>query len=142
MNRSFQMEKVIALLRAHDLRKTLVRVQVLEVFLNATEALSSSIIEQKFEKIDRITLYRTLKTFEEKGIIHKAIDGSDKVKYALCHSGCDANHHHDNHAHFHCDDCGRTYCLDTIEAPSINAPKGFKLGSTHLVLEGTCERCN
>jgi Fe2+ or Zn2+ uptake regulation protein len=32
--------------------------------------LSLSEIENQFENADRITIYRTLKTFEEKGIVH------------------------------------------------------------------------
>ncbi|MDX1939627.1 MAG: transcriptional repressor [Saprospiraceae bacterium] len=129
------------LLEAHSLRKTVVRNQVLDIFLNAREALSHSDIESHFEQVDRITLYRTLKTFEDKGLIHKAIDGSDKPKYALCHSGCDEHEHHDHHAHFHCDDCGKTYCLDEIEAPAVSAPGGFQVASTHLVVTGKCEQC-
>ena len=135
------MEKAIDLLKDHKLRKTNVRVQVLELFLQSKEALSSGVIEKEFDKIDRITLYRTLKTFEKEGIIHKAIDGSDKAKYALCQSDCTADHHHDNHAHFRCGDCGRTYCLDEIETPYIRVPKGFKVDAAHLVLEGLCEEC-
>ena len=140
--RVVNMEKATTLLKDHQLRKTKVRVQVLEVFLNKKEALSSNVIEQEFDKIDRITLYRTLRTFEQKGLIHKAIDGSDKLKYALCHSGCDTKHHHDNHAHFHCEGCGKTICLDDIEAPNVKVPKGYKLDTTHLVLEGICEKCS
>lgn len=135
------MEKAVELLKTHQLRKTKVRLQVLEVFLNTKEALSSSAIEKEFDKIDRITLYRTIRTFEQKGLIHKAIDGSDKMKYALCNSGCDNEHYHDNHAHFRCEGCGKTICLEHIEAPKVQVPEGFKLDTTYLVLEGICEEC-
>ncbi len=134
-------QRAEALLEVHRLRKTNVRMQVLDIFLEANVALAQSDIERHFEQIDRITLYRTLKTFEDKGLIHKAIDGSDKPKYALCHSGCDAHTHHDHHAHFHCADCGQTYCLDEVEAPAIKAPGGFQVMTTHLVVTGKCESC-
>lgn len=136
MNRSVEQ-----LLETHGLRKTSVRTQVLEIFAAAKEALSHSDIESNFDQVDRITLYRTLKTFEDKGLIHKAIDGSDKPKYALCQSGCDEHEHHDHHAHFHCDDCGKTYCLEEIEAPAVKTPGGFKVATTHLVVTGQCEAC-
>ena len=136
------MDRAIALLKEHKLRKTEVRIQVLELFLRSEEALSSNLIEKEFDKIDRITLYRTLKTFEQTGLIHRAIDGSDKIKYALCHQGCTTDHHHDNHAHFRCDDCGKTFCLDDIETPQLTIPKGFKVDTTHLVIEGQCEKCS
>ena len=136
------MEKAAALLEDHKLRKTTIRLQVLDLFLQAKAALSSNRIEQQLDKIDRITLYRTLKTFEKEGLIHKAIDGSDKAKYALCSEACSPEHHHDNHAHFRCGDCGRTYCLDQVEAPRINVPDGFQVDASYLVLEGVCEACS
>jgi Fur family ferric uptake transcriptional regulator len=118
-----------------------VREKVLEIFLNRREALSHSDVESQFDQVDRITLYRTLKTFEDKGVIHKAIDGSDKLKYALCHDDCDEHEHHDVHAHFHCDDCGKTFCLDEVEAPPVQAPSGYKVATTHLVVTGLCKVC-
>lgn len=134
-------KSVEQLLETHGLRKTSVRTRVLEIFIAAKEALSHHDIESNFDQVDRITLYRTLKTFEDKGLIHKAIDGSDKPKYALCQSGCDEHEHHDHHAHFHCDDCGKTYCLEEIEAPAVKTPGGFKVATTHLVVTGQCETC-
>ena len=139
--RKFMNQSIIYLLEQHNLRKTAMRARVLEIFLHHREALSHNDIESQFDQVDRITLYRTLKTFEDKGLIHKAIDGSEKAKYALCNSGCDEHEHHDHHAHFHCDDCGKTYCLDTIEAPAISAPLGFQVAETYLVVKGKCEAC-
>ena len=133
---------VYELLKTHRLRNTLVRARVLEIFLSRQEALSQSDIEGAFEKVDRITLYRTLRTFEHKGLIHRAIDGGDKVKYALCHGACSEVEHDDHHAHFHCDQCGKTFCLEEIEAPAVKAPAGFQVNSTYLVVQGRCETCS
>ena len=135
------MNQAVDLLKHHRLKKTPVRLQILHEFLQAKRALSKSDIEETFDKLDRITLYRTLKSFEEKGLIHKAVDGSDKIKFALCHNGCSAEHHLDTHAHFHCNECGKTFCVDEIPAPKVKAPKGFTLGKTHLVLAGKCDKC-
>ena len=134
-------ERVAQLLREHGLRVTGVRTKVLKIFFDADAALAHGDIESKMEEVDRITLYRTLKSFEDKGLIHKAIDGSDKPKYALCQDKCDEHEHHDHHAHFHCDDCGNTYCLDEVEAPTVKAPGGFRVANTHLVVTGKCENC-
>ena len=41
-------------------------------------------LEKAFPRADRITIYRTLKTFEEKGIVHGIEEGTTEVKYALC----------------------------------------------------------
>ncbi len=135
-------ERIFNLLKNHNLRKTAIRKEVLSVFLQHDEALSHADIEGYFEEIDRITLYRTLKTFEERGLIHRAIDGGDKAKYALCSEGCTTHHHADHHAHFHCDDCGKTFCLEGVEPPQVKPPEGFEVTDTQLVLRGHCEACS
>lgn len=130
------------LLAAHRLRKTRFRERVLDIFLQHTRALSQKDIEDALRESDRITLYRTLKTFEEYGLIHKAIDGSDKLKYALCHAGCGERAHQDDHAHFHCDTCGQTFCVEDIKTPiAAAAPPGFVVENTCLIINGRCARC-
>ena len=129
------------ILKEHQLRITDFRVKVLDLFIDSVEALSSNSIEKLLDRVDRITLYRTLKSFEDKGIIHVAVDGTDKVKYAMCHSGCSSHAHLDNHAHFRCNDCGKTTCLDEIPSPSVNIPEGYRVDSTYLIIEGVCQLC-
>lgn len=134
-------ERTNQILNSNKLRKTAVRIQVIEILLNNNRALSSSEIEEKFDYIDRITLYRTLKTFEEKGIIHKAIDGSDIQKYALCNDDCSEHDHHDEHIHFHCEMCHTTMCLDIPVKQEVKLPAGFTGESTHVVVKGHCNEC-
>ncbi len=136
------MEKRISeILAKHQLRKTTARMQVLECFLHSDSAISHSRLEKKLADTDRITLYRTLKTFEETGIIHKAMDGTGIARYALCAGSCQHHHHEDNHAHFHCGECGNTVCLDEVVVPAIQLPTGFQQDSSHLIIKGTCEKC-
>lgn len=129
------------LLKSHQLRLTDMRVKVLDLFMARAEALSQNDLEQELGKVDRITLYRTLRTFEEQGLIHKAMDGTDKQKYALCQHDCAQGTHHDHHAHFHCDTCGKTICVEEIAAPVITPPVGFAVSETHLVIRGRCDVC-
>ncbi len=131
----------LELLTAHHLRKTQFRERVLHIFLKFNRALSPKDIEEELLESDRITLYRTLKTFEEKGLIHKAIDGSDRPKYALCSGHCDVHAHHDYHAHFHCESCGRTFCVEEVQAPELEAPAGFVVEHTYLIINGRCASC-
>ena len=68
------MKEVIQKLEQSNLRKTAIRKEVLQLFLKAKgNALSSRDIESQLENPDRITLYRTLRTFEEKGLIHRPL---------------------------------------------------------------------
>ncbi len=129
-------------LRSHALRVTPVREQVMQLFLEAgTTAMSSADIEKSLKSVDRITLYRTLRVFEEKGIIHKASSHNGVIKYASCSSGCGEHSHQDDHAHFHCVDCDTTMCLPETILPTVEVPAGFKATDQHLILSGVCDNC-
>jgi hypothetical protein len=78
-------------------------------------------LEHKFEKADKATLYRTLKTFEENKLIHSNDDGTGSVKYALCQETCEC-HPEDLHVHFYASICGQTYCLTDISVSENNLP--------------------
>ena len=136
-------EEILQRLEESDLRKTAIRKEVLQLFLEQRgRALSSKEIEQSLDKPDRITLYRTLKAFEQNGVIHQAVDGSGTAKYALCEDNCSVHDHHDEHAHFHCLNCGKTICLEGKVDSQIKVPEGYKVRQAHLVLEGECRDCS
>lgn len=134
-------EPISDILQSKGLRATPVRLKVLEQFQGSDNAVSPKEIELRFEQIDRITLYRTLKSFEEKGIVHKIDDGTGTPKYAMCIDKCDEGHHHDDHVHFHCNDCGSTFCVEDVEVPYIKTPPKLKVAKTSIVMNGTCEKC-
>lgn len=135
-------QRIKNLLKVGKLRSTTVRKLVLKEFLEAgSTAISSYEIENKFENLDRITIYRTLKTFEEVGIIHKAVDISGRSKYALCTKDCSTHQHEDHHAHFYCKKCEKTVCLDDVKIPRPTLPANFQLEESQLVLSGFCGGC-
>jgi len=137
------MHEVHQKLTDHNLRKTAVRTQVLSMFMeNKGNALTNQNIEDSVSDLDRITLYRTLKVFEKNGIIHQIFDSSGKIKYALCPDGCGQLHHHDDHAHFHCEGCDRTICVVGEVKSDISIPKTYQVKRVHLVVEGMCDSCN
>lgn len=129
------------IIKSKNLRPTPVREKVLNLLISSEKAISNKNIEVEFDYIDRITLYRTLKSFEEKGIIHKIEDGSGISKYAMCIDDCEEGHHHDEHVHFHCNDCGDTFCVEDVEVPTLKSPKKHKVENTSIVMNGTCENC-
>ena len=68
-------ENIEHLLREHQLKLTPQRVAVLKVFLERDKVMSLASLNKYLGKdFDRITLYRTLNAFEEKGLIHKIPD--------------------------------------------------------------------
>lgn len=130
------------LLRDFDLKKTDSRAAILRLFLNRSYALSHSDIEDEVSKeFDRVTVYRTLKTFVDKGVIHKVLDDGGPLKYALCKEACSHEHHHHEHVHFKCSKCGQTNCLDGISIPGIRLPQGYQAKEMSLLIQGTCAQC-
>ena len=137
------MKKQIAeILRKNQLSITDGRKKILELFLQSETALAHHDIEQKtHEKFDRVTVYRTLQAFMDKGIIHTIPTGDNSIKYALCKDDCEEGHHHDDHIHFVCKQCGQTICLDDVTIPEVKLPKGFKPKHAEMVVNGVCDDC-
>lgn len=136
-------------LTAKDIRPTAMRILVYKVMQESKVALALSDIEHTFEAptgkasgADRTTLYRTLKTFEDKGIVHQIDDGTGVIKYALCEPGCQCDIEQDLHLHFHCTQCDETVCLTDRKIPHINLPDGFTAQDANLVVKGVCDHCN
>ena len=131
------------LLEKHNLKKTGPRNSVLEILSGREVATSQPDLEEIVGKeIDRVTLYRILKTFEEKGIIHKIIDLNGTANYAICDSDCTAHKHQDEHLHFNCTVCHNLYCLNDVHIPSIQFPQGFNVSAVSLMASGVCDKCS
>ncbi len=134
-------KEVLRILENKKVKATAVRELVLEVFLNNRFAHSLSDIEDKLPWSDRVSIYRTLKTFEEKGVIHQINDGSGSSKYGLCEHKCQATKHLDIHPHFHCNKCGKTICLEKQEINIQNIPDELRIVDYSLILNGLCSGC-
>ncbi|HEU4472421.1 MAG TPA: transcriptional repressor [Flavisolibacter sp.] len=130
------------ILRRKNLSVTDSRKKILSLFLNSKDALAHGDIEKKAgEKFDRVTVYRTLQTFVEKGIVHTIPTADNSVRYALC-KDCTEGHHHDDHVHFVCTSCDKTICLDNVVSPNISLPEGYAPQNVQVVINGLCKDCN
>src|ERR1700754_3053730 len=129
------------LLNKHHLKKTAPRLRVLSMMSSRSAATSQPDLESVMNDVDRVTLYRILNAFEEKGIIHKVFDLNGTANYAICSSDCDEHHHHDEHLHFNCTNCKNVYCLDEMDMPPIVLPTGFKLEKLSFSATGLCPKC-
>ena len=128
------------ILKTKNLRATELRVALLEIISNLGRAVSHQEIQKSLIKFDRITLYRTLNTFIERGILHKIILEDNKNFYALCNLECTADKHQHQHIHFQCNQCKEVSCLESKEPIELGI-------SSHLVDEieimasGICQDC-
>ncbi len=135
-------EQVLSILKRNRLSITDSRQKILELFLHSNGALEHADIEKKTgENFDRVTVYRTLQLFVDKGLIHLIPTTDNTIKYALCKDECEAGHHHDNHVHFICGKCSKTICLDDVTVPFVKLPKGFSPNQAEMVVTGVCGDC-
>jgi Fur family ferric uptake transcriptional regulator len=135
-------EEIKDILKRNNLSVTGSREKILSLFLSQAGALAHGDIEKRAgEKFDRVTVYRTLQTFVEKGIIHAIPTADNSIRYALCKDACSEGHHHDHHIHFQCTNCQNTYCLDDVVTPEVKLPKGYISSHIEVVVEGTCKAC-
>jgi Fur family ferric uptake transcriptional regulator len=135
-------DRLAQTLLRHGLRQTPVRRAVLAALAGKGYALTGAEIEQEIGgEVDRITLYRTLKSFEQQGLIHRVIDDTDVLRYAACSIECSAGAHFDNHVHFKCSTCQHTYCLSQVAIPVVQLPGGFQAERRDFLLSGVCQLC-
>lgn len=136
------------ILHRHDLKATPVRVEVLALMMRTPSAMSHGAITEALgtaSTIDKVTLYRTLNAFTEKGILHRIPTDDRNWLYAVSPELTEAAHDHSHpHAHFVCDECDKVYCLPVSEpVRSIELPDpGFIMKSQEIVIHGQCPTCH
>jgi len=145
-------------LRGTGARVTPARVRVLAVLMEAGQPLSHHEVEQILSpaaELDRVTLYRVLDWLVQQRLAHR-VAGSDRAwRFSVAgdqpsleaRGGLKAGGAkvmHERHAHFHCNDCGKVYCLDSIEAKALNVPVpiGYRPETLELTVKGYCAHCN
>jgi Fur family ferric uptake transcriptional regulator len=119
-------------------RQTVSKKKVLQFFKENEQAMSHDMIEDALQgDMDRVTIYRILKSFEEDGILHKIMGENGKSYYALCHN-CTSHHAH-NHLHFQCSQCEKVECIHHEIVVPI--PKGYEVKNLQLTATGICAKC-
>ena len=130
------------ILKKNQLSITESRKTILDLFLKSSGALAHADIEKEtLAAFDRVTVYRTLQSFVEKGIIHTIPTTDYSILYALCKDDCEEGYHHDNHVHFICSHCNKTICLEDVTVPVVKLPKGFEPVHAEMVVKGVCDDC-
>ena len=124
----------------HDIKPTANRLIVLKALDTAGRPMSLTELEKKILTIDKSGVFRALTNFREHHLVHVIEDGSNGVRYELCHS------HHgdvddDLHVHFFCERCQQTYCLDNVPIPAIELPAGFEVTFANYMVKGICPQC-
>ncbi|MEO9533961.1 MAG: transcriptional repressor [Crocinitomicaceae bacterium] len=128
------------LLKSKNLRVTPFRMEVLSVFQKFDNAIDSAVLESELGDFDRITLYRTIKSFIDAGVLHEILISGESKKYALCAETCVSEDHSHEHIHFLCTVCNETFCLEPTKMPELQH-SSFQIASFEIQAKGVCEAC-
>ncbi|MCH1405799.1 MAG: transcriptional repressor [Schleiferiaceae bacterium] len=126
-------------LKQFNLRKTKIRVAVLDSLSQSTVAQSYSTMQNALHEFDRTTLYRTLLTLTEYGLIHKAYEENGESFYARCF-GCTGIDHKHEHLHLKCSKCGGVECVEISEVLKANLAQ-LPFEEVNIYAKGPCASC-
>lgn len=134
-------EECETLLASHNIKPTANRIVVAKTLAAAERPMSLSELEYKILSIDKSGVFRALTLFREHHLVHVIEDGGDGVRYELCHSHDGHAEDDDQHVHFYCERCHRTFCLHDTPIPTVSLPEGYRLTGINYMVKGLCPEC-
>lgn len=133
-------QEITKRLEAKGIRSTVNRILVYGALADQQLPQSLKDIEMHMLTIDKSSISRVLSLFLQHDVVHSFEDGRGVLKYELCHEHGKCSHH-DNHIHFYCEKCGRSFCMDGLQLPKFELPTGFHAHSMSFVIKGECPSC-
>ena len=128
------------LMEEHGIKVTANRLIVARTLHASLMPMSLAELERQILTMDKSSIFRVLNLFRDNHLVHVIEDGAGGVKYELCHSHS-SHADEDIHAHFHCEVCGRTLCLDHVPGPLIPLPDGYEVRTVNYLIRGVCPEC-
>ncbi len=136
------LSNIITLLQQHHMRPTSARLAVFQVIADADGVLRSAEVYQQVlrrRRINRVTVYRILEEFTQRGIIRRlSLEGRSRF-YELA-AGCIPVH-----PHFQCQICGVVQCLEPMNMERIweelKGPMGNMAERIEIRVNGICHKC-
>ena len=131
------------ILEHFGLSKTQVRINLISLLQQKDYALSEQEIRSYLpHKYNRTTIYRTIKSFIKKGIVHTIADEESTMRYVLNKEFTASSSFFKEHVHFKCQRCGRLFCLEDTPVKQYNLPEGFRRTKSEFLIIGICKECN
>ena len=132
--------EAIDILEGKGVKPTANRIIVFKTLHDLHRPMSLKDLEMKLLSMDKSSIFRVLSLFLEHDVVHTFEDGRGLLNYELCgHRG--ACKHDENHVHFYCESCKRSFCLEKVHIPDVCLPEGFEAHSVSFVVKGICKKC-
>ena len=128
-------------LKTHGYRSTAQRALILQVLEASQEHLTAAQIadalEERYVPLNRSTVYRTLETLLDIGMIKSSRMGRS-THYEFLHAG-------DNHHHLVCTNCHTTVHVHGEDTDAVltreAAAAGFEVSEVEILVSGLCHDC-
>lgn len=131
------------LLTGVDIEPTPLRLLVVWVLDQAGQALAAADIldrVRRHHRANKVTLYRILDLFVEKGLAGRHSSGDRAFRYCL-----GAHHSSRPHCHVHCVRCGRTRCLpvgeELLNLAALAPELAMEVTGVEVRIDGVCAAC-
>ncbi len=133
-------------LQGAGLKRTGPRLAVLEKLERAHAPVTHAEIVDQLAHLpyDRATIYRSLMTLSEVGILRRTDLGGTWRFELVRGEGADAAAHGKAHPHFVCEDCGEVSCLPDLvfTLPAARGlPRAVARKRVEIQLRGRCDHC-
>ena len=131
------MLSIIDILKEHDIAPSMQRVKILEYLRNYKTHPTADMIYQaivdEIPTLSKTTVYNTLKTLTEKGILVALSLFENEERY---------EYNTNPHIHFKCIKCRKIYDISKkFECLKNKKIGGHKVVEHHINLKGICENC-
>lgn len=128
------------ILKENDFKCTSTRLKIIDIFFKNSKPISAEYIYSKLKNdIDEATVYRTLSSFEKRGVLRRVDLRKSSIHFEL-------NNHH--HHHIICTKCGRIEDfeenkeIEKLLVKVVQDSSKFKSITEHsLELFGLCKVC-
>lgn len=143
MKYDFYMNDISVFLQEKNLKKTPLRVSIIEIFSAAQEPLTIAQLEKQIQQkgisANQTSLYRQIETLVEKNIVQSLV-----LKNSTAHYELQKHHHH----HFICERCESIECVDDENLEKyIHSfenklkQRGISISSHQFSFHGKCTSC-
>ncbi len=136
-----EVDKYGEILEKAGVKPTSIRILVYKAIENMEDTFSLGDLEDELTSVDKSSLFRTLTILNQHNLIHSVDDGSGSLKYCVCHNHGECTEE-EEHCHFYCEICKKTYCLEEDLIPYIKLPEGFAAHSVNYIVKGICSNCS
>lgn len=142
------MEDLKLILRNYGLYATRARLLILEILLRAGPVFDHNfLMDACKEKLDRVTVWRTLHLFYAYGMLWKVPSSNGMTRYAFrgvkgIAMPVQQDPWENNHLQLICQDCGRIISVHDMKIPLAGIPADFEPLYVDMVVNGRCSSCS